>query len=93
MRPDRVSPARGPGPKRANMLFGQPVTHRWSATPADRRGGRLLALELSDELAGAEGGRCSVGWSLDHPEGIGGNACRCRAARAGVRRCRPARPA
>ena len=60
------------------------------AASADRRGGRALALELPDGLAGAQGWWHSVGWLLDHPEGIGGNACRRGAARAGVRRCRPA---
>ena len=42
----------------------------------------VLALEFPDELAVAQGRRRAVGRLLDHPQGVGGDAGRRRAARA-----------
>ena len=89
LRHHRVGRTGGPPHLRAH--HPQRTRHApFRAASADRRGRRVLALELPDELAGAQGGRCAVGRLLDHPEGIGGDACRRGAAGAGVRRCRPA---
>jgi Aldehyde dehydrogenase family len=61
---------------------------RHSVTPADRCGGRVLAMELPDKLAGPLGRRRPVRRLFDYPEGVRGNAGRFRAARPGIRRCR-----
>ena len=47
------------------------------APPADRAGGRVLAVELPDEPAGPQGGRRPGLGLLDHPEGGRGDPGRC----------------
>jgi hypothetical protein len=63
--------------KRAAHLWPHhPVRARHAphrAAPADRTGRRLLAVELSGQLALAQDRRRAVGRLLDHPEGLRGD--------------------
>jgi succinate-semialdehyde dehydrogenase/glutarate-semialdehyde dehydrogenase len=60
----------------------EPGMRHTGAAPADRHRGGLLALEFPDELAGAQDRGRALGGLRHHPQGLGGDAGRRRAARA-----------
>src|ERR1700712_4747502 len=81
-------------PRRTSYIRTYYTERTWDAAfgvaSADRRGSRVLTVELPNELTGPQSGRRAFCWVLDHFEGVGGNPRRRGAVGAGLCRCRPA---